>query len=118
MKGIVKGLVLAIPLLGMVTTAYITGSIIKKNGLLMRWLMNIGLLLMAVSLGCTIFFYKNVYGFIALITVSSIGTGLLLPCLNTMITGTVEKAQRGMITSLYSSLRFLRSPSGRRCSAG
>ncbi|CAH8715837.1 MFS transporter [Paenibacillus thiaminolyticus] len=107
LKGIVKGLVLAIPLLGMVTTAYITGSIIKKNGLLMRWLMNIGLLLMAVSLGCTIFFYKNVYGFIGLITVSSIGTGLLLPCLNTMITGTVEKAQRGMITSLYSSLRFL-----------
>ncbi|WP_374020252.1 MFS transporter [Paenibacillus thiaminolyticus] len=107
LKGIVKGLVLAIPLLGMVTTAYITGSIIKKNGVLMRWLMNIGLLLMAVSLGCTIFFYKNVYGFISLITVSSIGTGLLLPCLNTMITGTVEKAQRGMITSLYSSLRFL-----------
>ncbi|BFH15360.1 MFS transporter [Paenibacillus melissococcoides] len=107
LKGIVKGLVLAIPLLGMVTTAYITGSLIKKNGVLIRWLMNIGLLLMAVSLGCTIFFYKNVYGFIALITVSSIGTGLLLPCLNTMITGAVEKAQRGMITSLYSSLRFL-----------
>ncbi|MFL1671650.1 MFS transporter [Paenibacillus dendritiformis] len=107
LKGIVKGLVLAIPLLGMVTTAYITGSLIKKNGVLIRWLMNIGLLLMAVSLGCTIFFYKNVYGFIAFITVSSIGTGLLLPCLNTMITGAVEKAQRGMITSLYSSLRFL-----------
>ncbi|TDL57234.1 MFS transporter [Paenibacillus dendritiformis] len=107
LKGIVKGLVLAIPLLGMVTTAYITGSLIKKNGVLIRWLMNIGLLLMAVSLGCTIFFYKNVYVFIAFITVSSIGTGLLLPCLNTMITGAVEKAQRGMITSLYSSLRFL-----------
>ncbi|MBN3522793.1 MFS transporter [Paenibacillus apiarius] len=106
-KGIMKGLVLAIPLLGMVTTAYITGNLIKKNGVLIRWLINIGLLMMAVSLGFTIFFNKNVYGFISLITVSSIGTGLLLPCLNTMITGSVDKAERGMILSLYNSLRFL-----------
>jgi ACDE family multidrug resistance protein len=106
-KGIFKGIVLAIPLLGMVTTSYITGSKIKKNGVLMRWLMNIGLIMMTVALGLTIFLFKNLYVFIGLLTISSIGTGLLLPCLNTMITGTVEKAERGMITSLYSSLRFL-----------
>ncbi len=105
--GVMKGLVLAIPLLGMVATAYITGSVIKKNGVLMRWLMNIGLTLMALSLGLTTFFFKNIYVFIGLLTISSIGTGLLLPCLNTMITGSVSKGERGMITSLYSSLRFL-----------
>lgn len=105
--GVMKGLVLAIPLLGMVATSYITGSKIKKNGILIRWLMNIGLLLMTASLAATIFFFRNLYLFIALLTVSSIGTGLLLPCLNTMITGSVEKGERGMITSLYSSLRFL-----------
>ncbi len=105
--GVIKGLVLAIPLMGMVTTSYITGSVIKKNGVLMRWLMNIGLGLMTLSLALTIFFYKNIYIFIGLLTLSSIGTGLLLPCINTMITGTVEKQERGMITSLYSSLRFL-----------
>ncbi|QGQ97433.1 MFS transporter [Paenibacillus psychroresistens] len=107
LKGVIKGLVLAIPLLGMVITSYVTGSKIKKNGVLMRWLMNIGLIIMTVSLGLTLFFFKNVYIFIGLLTLSSIGTGLLLPCLNTMITGTVEKSERGMITSLYSSLRFL-----------
>jgi MFS transporter, ACDE family, multidrug resistance protein len=105
--GVIKGLVLAVPLLGMVTTSYLTGSMIKKNGVLMRWLMNIGLILMTLSLGLTIFFFKNMYVFIGLLTLSSIGTGLLLPCLNTMITGTVEKSERGMVTSLYSSLRFL-----------
>lgn len=47
------------------------------------------------------------YVFIGLLTVSSIGTGLLLPCLNTIITGAVQKSERGMITSLYNSLRFL-----------
>lgn len=105
--GVMKGLVLAIPLLFMVSTSYITGSVIKKNGVLMRWLMNIGLAAMTVSLGATIFFFKNIYVFIGLLAISSIGTGLLLPCLNTMITGSVQREQRGMITSLYSSLRFL-----------
>ncbi|UQZ82797.1 Bacillibactin exporter [Paenibacillus konkukensis] len=106
--GVTKGLVLAIPLLGMVVTSYTTGANIKKNGTLMRWLMNIGMALMAVSLGACIFILqKNLYVLIGLLTLSSIGTGLLLPCLNTMITGSVEKQERGMITSIYNSLRFL-----------
>jgi len=104
--GVRKGFVLAIPLFAMVVTAYITGTVIRKNGVLMRWLMNIGLALMAISLALAIWFNHNLYVFIGLLTVSSIGTGLLLPCLNTMITGAIEKAERGMITSLYSSLRF------------
>lgn len=105
--GVQKGLILAIPLLGMVITSFTTGSLIKKNGVLIRWLINIGLLSMAISLAGTIFFFKNIYVFIGLLTVSSIGTGLLLPCLNTMITGAVQKSERGMITSLYNCLRFL-----------
>jgi ACDE family multidrug resistance protein len=106
-KGVRKGFVLAIPLLCMVITSYTTGALIKKNGTLMRWLMNIGLIIMTVSLALTIFFSTNLYIFIGLLSLSGIGTGLLLPCLNTMITGSVEKAQRGMITSIYSSLRFI-----------
>lgn len=105
--GVKKALVLAIPLLGLVITSYTTGSLIKKNGVLIRWLMNIGLIAMTLSLASTIFFFKNIYVFIGLLTISSIGTGLLLPCLNTMITGAVQKSERGMITSLYNSLRFL-----------
>lgn len=104
--GVLKGAVLAIPLLGLVITSYTTGSVIKKNGILMRWLMNIGLALMTICLALTIFFNQNIYVFIGLITISSIGTGLLLPCINTMITGSVRKEERGMITSIYNSLRF------------
>ncbi|MEW9698524.1 MFS transporter [Paenibacillus sp. SI8] len=106
-EGVTKGLVLAIPLLGQVVTAYTTGALIKKNGTLMRWLMNIGLLLMTISLALSIFFNSSLYVFIGLLTLSGIGTGLLLPCLNTMITGSVKREQRGMITSLYNSLRFI-----------
>jgi ACDE family multidrug resistance protein len=105
--GVMKGLVLAVPLLGMVATSYTTGGFIRKNGILIRRLMNIGLALAAAALALTIWFNKNIYVFIGLLTLSSIGTGLVLPCLNTMITGAVSKGERGMITSLYSSLRFL-----------
>ncbi|WP_106767593.1 MFS transporter [Paenibacillus faecalis] len=105
--GVMKGLILAIPLLGMVIASYTIGSLIKKNGLLIRWLMNIGLIVMTVSLAAALFFIDNIYVFIGLLAVSSIGTGMLLPCLNTIITGAVEKSERGMITSLYNSLRFL-----------
>jgi len=105
--GVLKGGILAIPLLGMVVTSYTTGAKIKKNGTLMRILMNIGLTLATVCLALAIFFNQNMYILIGLLTLSSIGTGLVLPCLNTMITGSVDKSQRGMITSLYNSLRFL-----------
>lgn len=95
------------PLLCMVITSYTTGAKIKQNGTLMRWLMNIGLILVTVSLTLAIFLNTNLYVFIGLLSLSGIGSGLLLPCLNTMITGSVERDQRGMITSLYNSLRFI-----------
>jgi ACDE family multidrug resistance protein len=106
-EGVRKGLILAIPLLFLVITSYTTGAKIKQNGKLMRWLMNIGLITMVVSLTLATFLNGNLYVFIGLLSLSGIGTGLLLPCLNTLITGSVEREQRGMITSLYNSLRFI-----------
>ncbi|TYP73788.1 ACDE family multidrug resistance protein [Paenibacillus methanolicus] len=105
--GVAKGGILAIPLLGLVITAYMTGHHIKNNGVLMRRLMMLGLAILAASLGAAAFFHQNVWIVIGLATVGSVGTGMLLPCLNTLITGSVDSQHRGMITSLYSSLRFL-----------
>ncbi len=104
--GILKGSILAIPLMGMVVTSYITGAKIKQNKPLIRKVMISGLVLLTASM-FAVSFFKQIYLMIGLITIGSIGTGLLLPCLNTLITGAVEKAERGMITSLYGSVRFL-----------
>ncbi|MFC5653427.1 MFS transporter [Paenibacillus solisilvae] len=104
--GVAKGGVLAIPLLGLVATAYLTGRKIKTKGTLMHKLMLIGLGVMSVSLTAAAFLHTNIYALIGFALLSSIGTGLLLPCLNTLITGSVDRSHRGMITSLYSSLRF------------
>lgn len=106
MKGVVKGLILAIPLLFMTTTAYFTGSNIKKNMKRMKNLIIIGLILMTISFTSLVFF-KKLVPFIAVLAISSIGTGLALPCINSFITGSVGKEKRGFVTSLYGSVRFL-----------
>ncbi|WP_307336038.1 MFS transporter [Caldalkalibacillus uzonensis] len=110
-NGVLKGGVLAIPLLVMLTTAYITGSLIKKNQQLMKNLIVAGLVLMTISFALLVFF-TNLYAFIGILLLSSVGTGLVLPCLNSFITGAVGKARRGFVTSLYGSVRFLGVASG------
>lgn len=104
--GVFKGSLLAVPLLGLVVASYVTGAKIKQNDKLIRKMMVIGLILLTASL-VIVAFYKQLYWMMGFLTLGSIGTGLLLPCLNTLITGAVPKSERGMITSLYGSVRFL-----------
>jgi ACDE family multidrug resistance protein len=104
--GVLKGAILAIPLLFMTTTSYITGSKIGKRMPLMKALIVLGCLLMTASFACLVFFTKLV-PFFAVLVVSSIGTGLVLPCINSFITGSVPTDRRGFVTSLYGSVRFL-----------
>ncbi len=104
--GVKKGLILAIPLLVMGGTSYLTGSRIGKNTAAMKRLIVIGLGLMTVSYALLVFFEKLV-PFLFVLVLSSIGTGLVLPCLNSLITGSVGKERRGFVTSLYGSVRFI-----------
>ncbi|MBS4220673.1 MFS transporter [Bacillus sp. FJAT-49711] len=104
--GVLKGGILAIPLLFMTTTSYITGSKIGKNMKLMKNLIVLGLLLMTLSFSLLVFF-KSLVPFFSVLVISSIGTGLVLPCINSFITGSVPSDRRGFVTSLYGSVRFL-----------
>ncbi|MFS0613392.1 MFS transporter [Lederbergia ruris] len=104
--GVLKGSILAFPLLIMTITSYITGSKIGKRMRLMKTLIILGLLFMTISFASLVFF-RNLVPFFAVLSVSSIGTGLALPCINSFITGSVPSARRGFVTSLYGSVRFL-----------
>ncbi len=106
MDGVLKGAALAIPVLFMSTTSYITGALIKKQVSVMKWLVVIGHGLIAASL-VTLPIFNNIYAFFAGISFAGIGTGLVLPCLNTLITSSTDKDERGLVTSLYGSVRFL-----------
>ncbi|AWB43017.1 MFS transporter [Paenibacillus sp. CAA11] len=103
--GVVKGLVLAIPLLIMCTTSYITGSKIGQNQRLMKKLIVLGFAMLTVSYAL-LSFINNLTLFISVLAISSLGTGLTLPCINSFITGAVGKERRGFVTSLYGSVRF------------
>jgi len=110
-EGVMKGLVLAIPLLVMVTFSYITGSKIGKDLAKMKKLMVIGFILMTISYGFLVFFEKLI-PFLLVLSISSVGAGLVLPCVNSFITGSVGRERRGIVTSLYGSVRFLGVASG------
>lgn len=100
-----KGLVLAIPVLAMSSTSFLTGHYIKKKIDLMKTLVVMGLALVTLSLA-VIPFFRNVYFFVGIMVFTGIGVGLVLPCLNTLITGSVSTDERGMVTSLYGGVRF------------
>jgi len=106
LKGMVKGAALAVPVLFMSVTSFTTGLLIKNNVQLMKWLVVTGLGLVAGSLAA-LNAYQNIYFFFAGISIAGLGTGMLLPCLNTMITSTTATEERGLITSIYGSVRFL-----------
>lgn len=104
--GVLKGSILAIPLLFMTVTSYITGSKIGKNMRLMKRLTVAGLFFMTASFSLLVI-VKSLIPFFSVLVISSIGTGLALPCINSFITGSVSTDKRGFVTSLYGSVRFL-----------
>lgn len=104
--GVLKGLILAIPLLVMVTTSYITGSKIGSNLVRMKRFSIIGLLFMTISYGLLVW-VESLFPFLLVLALSSIGVGLTLPCINSLITGAVGKERRGFVSSLYGSVRFI-----------
>lgn len=105
-KGITKGLILAIPLLVLVTTSYLTGSHIGKNFVRMKLIIITGFILMTLSYGLLTLFSKLI-PFLIVLAISSVGAGLILPCINSLITSSVGKERRGFVTSLYGSIRFV-----------
>lgn len=103
--GVKKGFVLAIPVLVMSTTSFTTGTFIKKQVSLMKKLVIIGLGIITLTLGI-LPFLRNPWFFVGVMSATGIGVGLILPCLNTLITSATSIQERGMVTSLYGGVRF------------
>lgn len=104
--GVIKGLILAIPLVALCITSFITGKNIADNKKRMKWLSFTGCVVQtaAITSGAIV---NNIYLLLSALLVGGAGIGLVLPCLDSLITGGIEKAERGTITSLYSSFRYI-----------
>lgn len=106
LEGVTKGLVLAIPVLAISTTSLLTGIIAQKKKPKYKILVVAGLSLLGLANFVIPFFIKNTYILIGSLVIGGIGGGLVLTCLNTIITSTVTMEERGMITALYGAVRF------------
>lgn len=104
--GVKKGLVLAIPLLLLCIASLVSSKIIKGSKLMMKVVILLGLTLQAISL---LFFQKfsSIFLLVLLTSINGIAIGIILPSLDALITENIEKSQRGMITSFFSSARFI-----------
>lgn len=106
--GIWKGVLLAIPLSAICLASFISGKLVGEKKLRMKWFTVIGTVLTAVAMVlCGWINSKSIFILLSLMFAGGAGIGLILPSLDALITGGIEKKQRGTITSLYSSMRFI-----------
>ena len=103
--GIKKGFLLAIPVGTISLASYLSGKFIGKDKARMRRTTLIGLSLVAGA-SLVMVFFSSLWFLIALIAIGGFGIGISLPSLDALLTESVEKDQRGTITSLYSGMRY------------
>ena len=104
--GIWKGVVLAIPLTALSLCSYITGKKIGDKKKTMKRCTLIGFAMLGGAFVIPLFFH-SIYMLVVTLVIAGIGIGLSLPSLDAMITEGIEKEERGTVTSLYSSMRFV-----------
>ncbi|OIJ12497.1 MFS transporter [Anaerobacillus alkalilacustris] len=105
-EGIKKGIILAIPLAALCFSSYITGKGIGKEKQRMKVVTTVGLLILTIA-NFSVAFTKDIYVLLTAMFASGLGIGFALPSLDALVTEGIEKEERGTITSVYSSMRFV-----------
>ncbi len=101
-----RGLIIALPVFIMAVTAYLFGIILKKApAITLKWSVMAGIFLTAAG----IFLFPVLSGVclqVATAVLSGLGTGIVLPALNTLITSAAPSSERGIVTCLYGTVCF------------
>ncbi|MBX5466257.1 MAG: MFS transporter [Firmicutes bacterium] len=105
---LVRGLLIAIPVLASATTSYLSGTVLQAR--LAAWsrpIVALGLAVVALALAVApaVLTVQPVWA-LAVLALQGIGTGAVLPAVNTLVTSATTTAERGVVTSLYGSVRF------------
>lgn len=106
-KGIKKGFVLAIPLLLLCISSYISGRKIKGDLKRIKKIIVISLIAMSASIIFVGYTSKKLFLLLIVTSIVGIAIGALLPALDTIITDNIRKELRGTVSSFYSSARFI-----------
>ncbi len=104
--GASKGLVLALPLLVSAVVSLIAGLSLAPLGHPLRAAAALGLAVEGGGFILLLVLVGSPWFFAALVAVGA-GNGLLLPALNTMATSSASQNERGLVTALYGTVRFV-----------
>ncbi|WP_404433310.1 MFS transporter [Sutcliffiella horikoshii] len=107
LHGVKKGLYLAVPLFTLCVSSYITGKVIKGNIELMRKILLVSLGVIALTIVFVEYQHEKIFLLLTISSFIGISIGAMLPTLDALITENVEKEEKGTISSLYSSSRFI-----------
>ncbi|KPB06207.1 MFS transporter [Bacillus sp. CHD6a] len=107
LHGVKKGLYLAVPLFTLCASSYITGKVIKGNIELMRRILMVTLGVIAITIVFVGYVNEKIFILLTISSFIGISIGAMLPTLDAIITENVEKEEKGTISSLYSSSRFI-----------
>lgn len=105
-EGVKKGLILAIPLLALSLSSFVSGKKIGESKHAMKMVVVIGMCLTTVSFLALRIQHSFMY-LVSFLVITGIGIGMTLPSLDALITEGIEKEHRGTITSIYSAMRFV-----------
>jgi MFS transporter, ACDE family, multidrug resistance protein len=72
----------------------------------MKWITFWGIIAAALSIAA-LWFSIKLWFMISMFLIAGVGIGAGLPCLDALITAGIEKEERGTISSIYSSMRFI-----------
>ncbi|MDA8199599.1 MAG: MFS transporter [Thermaerobacter sp.] len=101
-----RGLLIAVPVLFSAVASYLAGTVMQAR--LARWSRpvvagGLGLIGCAMLAEGVIF---NPFWAMPALVFQGIGTGAALPAINTLVTSATSTSERGVVTSLYGSVRF------------
>lgn len=103
--GLVKGFVLAVPVFSMALTSYLSGLYLAQKRSLWKPIIVGAMFAVAACLALQPFFTKLV-PYMTVLFFLGIGIGIVLPPINSLITGATSADRRGIITCLYGTVRF------------
>ncbi|HHY09232.1 MAG TPA: MFS transporter, partial [Firmicutes bacterium] len=103
--GLKKGFVLAVPVFAMAATSYLSGIFLSSKQNLWKPIIVAGMAGTAVTLGILPLF-TNLPLYMTVLFFQGVSIGILLPPINSLITGATSTDRRGMITCLYGTVRF------------
>jgi ACDE family multidrug resistance protein len=103
--GLKKGFVIAIPVFSMASTSYLSGAFFADRKKLWKWIIVGGMALSTISLVLLPLFSALTPMMIVLFFLG-ISIGIVLPPINTLITGAASTERRGIVTCLYGTVRF------------